>query len=698
MEKMKMQSENLVDENVEKIAKLFPNCITEGKDEDGKVVRAVDFDLLKQELSKDLVEGNDERYTLNWAGKKQSILTANSPINATLRPCEKESVGKDGTPGGWDSQNLYIEGDNLDVLKLLRETYLNKIKMIYIDPPYNTGNDFVYNDDFATSADEYLQNSKSYDEDGNRMVQNLESNGRFHSDWLSMMYPRLKLARDILSDDGVIFISIDDNEQANLKKICDEIFGEQNFIAEIIRNTNSSKNQSLFVSVSHEYCIIYAKNIENLKTKHAENKWHVPKNNIKEYLKKVDQLKKEGLNNETITEELKTLTKYPRFIDFTNYWYFDERGLYRKDNLGGVKNGNYTPIFNPLTNRFDDVPPGGFRYNKEKMQELIKDNRIHFHTDGSLPVLKRYLSENEEQRPKSIMSDDQRPDYALMQEFNTPFDNPKQLSFIKRITSLCDNNSIILDFFSGSATTAHAVMQLNAEDGGHRKFIMVQLPEITDEKSEAYKAGYKNICEIGKERIRRAGNKIAEELAEDGCGLREQAKGMNNKTIKTSIGEKNIQWKSYDLPADYQAQNDKMVKNLDIGFRVLKLDSSNMKDVYYTPAETPQASLLDLVSNIKEDRSPEDLLFQVMLDMGVMLDSKIEKIELSKSKQAFNVNDGNLICCFDINLSEEDVTKIAKMQPLYAVFRDSSMSSDSVAVNFDQIFETYSPSTTRKVL
>ena len=698
MEKMKMLSENLVDENVEKIAKLFPNCITEGKDEDGKVVRAVDFDLLKQELSKDLVEGNDERYTLNWAGKKQSILTANSPINATLRPCREESVGKDGTPGGWDSQNLYIEGDNLDVLKLLRETYLNKIKMIYIDPPYNTGNDFVYNDDFASSADEYLQNSKSYDDEGNRMVQNLESNGRFHSDWLSMMYPRLKLARDILSDDGVIFISIDDNEQANLKKICDEIFGEQNFIAEIIRNTNSSKNQSLFVSVSHEYCIIYAKNIENLKTKHAENKWHVPKNNIKEYLKKVDQLKKEGLNNETITEELKTLTKYPRFIDFTNYWYFDEKGLYRKDNLGGVKNGNYTPIFNPLTNRFDDVPPGGFRYNKEKMQELIKDNRIHFHTDGSLPVLKRYLSENEEQRPKSIMSDDQRPDYALMQEFNTPFDNPKQLSFIKRITSLCDNNSIILDFFSGSATTAHAVMQLNAEDGGHRKFIMVQLPEKTDEKSEAYKAGYKNICEIGKERIRRAGNKIAEELAEDGCGLRERAKGMNNKTIKTSIGEKNIQWKSYDLPADYQAQNDKMAKNLDIGFRVLKLDSSNMKDVYYTPAETPQASLLDLVSNIKEDRSPEDLLFQVMLDMGVMLDSKIEKIELSVSKQAFNVNDGNLICCFDINLSEEDVTKIAKMQPLYAVFRDRSMSSDSVAVNFDQIFETYSPSTTRKVL
>ena len=705
MEKMKMQSENLVDENVEKISKLFPNCITEGKDENGNVVRAVDFDLLKQELSKNLVEGNDERYTLNWAGKKQSILTANSPINATLRPYESESVGKDGTSGGWDSQNLYIEGDNLDVLKLLRETYLNKIKMIYIDPPYNTGNDFVYNDDFASSADEYLQNSKSYDEDGNRMVQNLESNGRFHSDWLSMIYPRLKLARDLLTDDGVIFISIDDNEQANLKKICDEIFGEQNFIAEIIRNTNSSKNQSLFVSVSHEYCIIYAKNIENLKTKHAENKWHVPKNNIKEYLKKVEQLKKEGLNNETITEELKTLTKYPRFIDFTNYWYFDERGLYRKDNLGGVKNGNYTPIFNPLTNRFDDVPPGGFRYNKEKMQELIKDNRIHFHTDGSLPVLKRYLSENEEQRPKSIMSDDQRPDYALMQEFNTPFDNPKQLSFIKRITSLCDNNSIILDFFSGSATTAHAVMQLNAEDGGNRKFIMVQLPEICDEKSEAYKAGYKNICEIGKERIRRAGKKIVEEIKNASITF-----GKNRKDVKEmSADERKSFDKAINMASEKLNQEDGL-KNLedfmnqadktipDIGFRVLKLDSSNMKDVYYTPAETPQGSLLDLVSNIKEDRSPEDLLFQVMLDMGVMLDSKIEKIELSASKQAFNVNDGNLICCFDINLSEDDVTKIAKMQPLYAVFRDSSMSSDSVAVNFDQIFETCSPSTTRKVL
>ncbi|STO12728.1 Adenine specific DNA methylase Mod [[Flavobacterium] thermophilum] len=346
-----------------------------------------------------------------------------------------------------------------------------------------------------------------------------------------MMYPRLKLARNLLTDDGVIFISIDDTEVANLRKILDEIFGENNFIASITRNTNSSKNQSLFVSVSHDYCLIYARDISVLSTKHAENKWSVPKNNIEEYKRKIEELKNLGLSNEQITEELKQLTKYPRFIDFVNYWYVDERGVYRKDNLGGVKNGNMTPIINPLTGKEDPVPPGGFRYSPEKLNELIKKNRIHFHTDGSLPTIKRYLDENLTQRPKSIMSDDQRPDNALLKEFNTPFDNPKQLAFMKRILSVGDKDSIILDFFSGSATTAHAVMQLNAEDGGNRKFIMVQLPEKTDEKSEAYKAGYKNICEIGKERIRRAGEKIVQE------------------TGKT---------------------------DLDIGFKVFKLDSSNI--------------------------------------------------------------------------------------------------------------------------
>ena len=692
MEKMKMQSENLVDENVEKIAKLFPNCITEGKDENGNIVRTVDFDLLKQELSQDLVEGNDERYTLNWAGKKQSILTANSPINATLRPCREESVGKDGTPGGWDSQNLYIEGDNLDVLKLLRETYLNKIKMIYIDPPYNTGNDFVYNDDFATSADEYLQNSKSYDDDGNRMVQNLESNGRFHSDWLSMMYPRLKLARDLLTEDGAIFISIDDNEQANLKKICDEIFGEQNFICQFIRKSGiSPRLDAKYVSVENDLILFYARNINSLK-----------------------------------------INKMKMFND-DSYYYSDKhenrRGKYKLNKLdrGSISYSasmDY-PIIAPDNS---EIYPGGkkenngwcWRWSKEKVEWGIKNDFIVIKksNNGLWSVyFKQYQFVDNNDKPiertipyKNLLIDNYFNEFAN-KELNdlfgaTYFDYPKPTNLIKVLSQiLTEKNSIILDFFSGSATTAHAVMQLNAEDGGNRRFIMVQLPEKTDEKSEAYKAGYKNICEIGKERIRRAGKKIVEEIKNASITF-----GKNRKDVKEmSVDERKSFDKAINMASeklnqedglknleDFMKQADKTIS--DIGFRVLKLDSGNMKDVYYTPAETLQASLLDLVSNIKEDRSPEDLLFQVMLDMGVMLDSKIEKIELSASKQAFNVNDGNLICCFDINLSEDDVTKIAKMQPLYAVFRDSSMSSDSVAVNFDQIFETYSPSTTRKVL
>lgn len=648
MDKLKMHSVNKVDENIAKIGALFPNCLTERKNENGEVEYAIDFDMLKQELSAVVVEGNEERYQFTWPDKKKSILLANAPIAKTLRPCREESVDFDNT------ENLYIEGDNLDVLKLLQETYLGKIKMIYIDPPYNTGNDFVYNDDFSQSTEEYLANSGQYDEEDNRLVANTESNGRFHTDWLNMIYPRLKLAKDLLSDDGVIFISIDDCEYDNLKNVCDEIYGSSNYIATIVRNTNSSKNQSLFVSVSHEYCLVYAKNIEFLKIKHADLKWEVPKNNVDEYVAKVKQLQKEGLSSDEITEELKSLTKYPRFIDFMNYWYFDEKGLYSKGDLGGVPNGNKTPVLNPITGQYDPVPPGGFRFNAEKMEELKKKNLIHFHTDGSLPRIKRYLSENLGQRPKSIMSDDQRPDSSLMKEFNTPFDNPKQLSFISRITGILDNDSIVLDFFSGSATTAHAVMKLNAEDNGTRKFIMVQLPEETGEKSEAYKAGYKNICEIGKERIRRAGAKIKED-------------------------------------------NPLTTANLDTGFRVLKLDSTNMKDVYYNP-EDFEASLFDtLEDNIKEDRTPEDLLFQVMLDLGVLLSSKIEETEIA-GKKVFNVADNFLIACFDENVTDETITAIAKQKPYYFVMRDSSMASDSVATNFDQIFATYSPDTVRKVL
>ena len=657
MDKLKMHTENKVDINIEKIGSLFPNTLTEkikGYDENNKPIieKAIDFDILKQELSKVIVEGREERYQMNWPGKKEAILTANAPINKTLRPCREESVDFDKT------ENLYIEGDNLEVLKLLQETYLNKVKIIYIDPPYNTGNDsFVYDDDFSMSSEEFSEASGQYDEDGNMnydIRKNSESNGRFHTDWLNMMYPRLKLARDLLSDDGVIFISIDDNENTNLKIMCDEIFGTNNFIAEIIRNTNSSKNQSLFVSVSHEYCLVYSKNMFNLKNKHSEKKWSVPKNNIKEYERKVQELKSKGLSNEEITEELKELTKYPRFIDFTNYWYFDEVGLYQKGDLGGVKNGNNTPIMNPLTNKLDPIPPGGFRYKTEKLNKLIKENKIHFHMDGSLPRIKRYLHENMMQRPKSIMSDDQRPDNSLLKEFNTPFDNPKQLAFIKRILSVGDNDSIILDFFSGSSTTAHSVMQLNAEDGGNRKFIMVQLPEETDEKSEARKAGYENICKIGKERIRRAGKKIKEE-------------------------------------------NPDVADKLDTGFRVLKLDSSNMKDVYYNPNDYNQDMIEALESNIKDDRTDEDLLFQVMLDLGELLSSDIKEIDI-QGKKVFNVGDGNIVACFDEDITNEVLTEIAKMQPFYAIFRDSSLSNDSVVTNFEQIFKTYSPNTITKVL
>ncbi len=652
MEKMKMQSRDIVGSNVEKIRALFPHCVTERKGENGELELAVDFEKLQLELSNDIIAEGEERYQFTWPDKRKAIREANVRTTSTLRPYRAESVDFDNT------ENLYIEGDNLEVLKVLRETYLGKVKMIYIDPPYNTGNDFVYNDDFAENASKDAERSLFRDEEGNILLEervytkNTESNGRFHTDWLNMMYPRLKVARDLLTEDGVIFISIDDNEYDELKRICDEILGSNSFIATIVRNTNSTKSLSLFVSVSHEYCVTYAKNIECLKLKHSNNKWAVPKNNIEEYISKVNQLKNEGLSSEEITEELKTLTKYPRFIDFTNYWYFDERGLYMKDNLGGVSHGNMEPIYNPITCKYDDIPPGGFRYSSDKMKELVRSNRIHFHSDGSLPRLKRYLADYTTQRPKSIMSDDQRPDASMMSEFNTPFNNPKQLSFMKRIISIADKDSLILDFFSGSATTAHAVMKLNAEDGGNRKFIMVQLPEKTEEKSEAYKAGYKNICEIGKERIRRAGKKVKEE-----AGLQGQ--------------------------------------NLDTGFRVLKLDSSNMEDVFYTP-ESFDASKL-FVDNVKVDRTSEDLLFQVMLELGVELSAKIESREVS-GKEVYFVDDNYLIACFDTDVNEATIIEIAKMNPVYFVMRDSSMLSDNVADNFDQIFQHYSKDTVRRIL
>lgn len=624
MEKLEMQTSNLANENFEKLKALFPNAITETIDEEGNIVSAIDKDILSQEISTQVVEGREERYQFTWPDKRKAILNSNAPTSNTLRPCREESVNFDET------ENLYIEGDNLEVLKLLQETYLGKIKMIYIDPPYNTGNDFVYNDDFKTSTDEYLEQSGQYDEEGNRLEKNLESNGRFHTDWLNMMYPRLKLARNLLSDDGVIFISIDDNEQHNLRKMCDEIFGESAFITDIIWNSRKSVSNDAVVSLSHNYTLVYAKNIRVFYEKKSEFK-----------------LKDSGEG----------------FLNPDN----DPRGPWKADPFDspGIRPNLTYKIKNPNTGE-EYLPPEGrcWRTGKKEYLELLKENRIVFGKTGrSKPQLKRFYSEAEEKglTPKSLWDDcgtTTDGTREIIEIFGGKiFDTPKPVKFIKKIIELASSkDSIVLDFFSGSATTADAVMQLNAEDGGNRKFIMVQLPEETDEGSEAYKAGYKNICEIGKERIRRAGKKIIEDN-------------------KDKEG----------------------IDKLDIGFRVLKTDSSNMKDVFYAPAQTEQ-SLLDMLSdNIKEDRSSEDLLFQVMLDLGISLSSKIDR-EIIDGKEVLIIEDGFLVACFDKDISDEIVKTIANKKPYYAVFRDSSMANDSVATNFEQIFDNISPQTVRKVI
>lgn len=646
MDRLKMHSVNKVDENIKKIAELFPNTLTEvikGYRDDGTPIieHAIDFDVLRQEMSDIIVEGPEERYQFTWPDKKKSILLANAPIAKTLRPCRKESVDFDTT------ENLYIEGDNLDALKLLQETYLGKVKMIYIDPPYNTGNDFVYEDDFAQSADEYLANSGQFDEDGNRLVQNTESNGRFHTDWLNMMYPRLKLAKDLLKDNGAIFISINDNEVENLKKICNEIFGASNFIAQFPWQSRLSVQNDTDISNNHEYVIAYAK-------KRRQENRRLKETNFSMWFK------------EDSFACLPLPLEQDNFENPDN----DPRGPWKADpfDAPNIRPNLTYAIVNPNTGE-EYWPPKGrcWRTEESTYLKLLADNRIIFGKSGeSRPQLKVFYEEK-----KMFGSIDTtwwtgekcgtttQGTKELIQLFDgfTPFDKPKPVKLLKQIlklVSLPDNNDIILDFFSGSATTAHAVMQLNAEDGGNRKFIMVQLPEKTAENSEAYKAGYKNICEIGKERIRRAGKKILEEHPE-------------------AVGK------------------------LDIGFRVLKVDSTNMQDVYYRPDEYTQDLLSSLTDNIKPDRTPEDLLFQVMLDLGVLLSSRIEEIVIG-GKKVFSVADGYLMACFDNDVTDEVVREIAKKQPYYAVFRDCGMANDSVATNFEQIFETYNPSTIRKVL
>lgn len=665
MDKLKMQTANKADENFKKLAEMFPNAVTEtitGYDENGKAIveRAIDKDVLMQEISCKVVDGNEERYQFTWPDKKKSVLLANAPINKTLRPVRDDET----TPTGADSEgkpycssgsmnfdnteNLYIEGDNLEVLKLLQETYLGKIKMIYIDPPYNTGNDFVYEDDFAQSTDEYLANSGQYDDEGNRLVKNIDSNGRFHTDWLNMIYPRLKLAKDLLSDDGVIFISMDDHEQENIKKICDEIFGESNFLAQVIwERAYSPVNLKKHFSESHDYIICYAKNIETCvcnglpRSAEANDRYSNPDN--------------------------------------------DPRGAWKSSDLsvGPRIESKVYEITTPSGRKV--LPPSGYcwRLDKKTFEQYVKDNRIWFGSDGNnVPSIKRFITEVKQgMTPMTVWkytevghSQDAAQKLKRLFDGKAFFDYPKSVELIKRCLQLyTDNHCYVLDFFSGSATTAHAVMQLNAEDGGHRKFIMVQLPEETDEKSEAYKAGYKNICEIGKERIRRAGNKILEEATQKTADI-------------AKYGE------SYEVDETMNKY-----KNLDVGFRVLKCDSSNMKDVYYNPAEYEQSLFSRLEDNIKEDRTPEDLLFQVMLDLGVLLSSKIEETTIA-GKKVFNVEDNYLIACFDDNVTEDVITEIAKQKPYYFVMRDSSMANDSVATNFEQIFATYSPDTVRKVL
>ena len=628
-----MQTADMAERNVELLGQMFPNCLTETINADGKLVRAIDFDKLRQELACEVVEGAEERYQFTWPDKRAAIRLANAPTNKTLRPCREESVDFDNT------ENLYIEGDNLEVLKLLRENYLGKVKMIYIDPPYNTGNDFVYNDDFAQGKAEFEAQSGLFDEEGRRMadpmVQNTESNGRFHTDWLNMIYPRLKVAKDLLADDGVIFISIDENEVENLKKVANEIFGATNFVGAVIwERAFAPKNDAKYFSDSHDYIVVYAKRLDTF----------------------------------TIGKLPRTEEANARYKNPDN----DPRGPWTPDNMT-VKTYSASYDYEIITpNGTVMTPPNGRCWftSRERMTKLIEDGRVWFGEDGgNMPRLKRYLADVQQgMTPITIWkyaevghNQEGRQEVKVLFDGKGYFDGPKPIRLMSRILQIANLNkdSIILDFFSGSATTAHAVMQLNAEDGGNRRFIMVQLPELTDEKSEAYKAGYKNICEIGKERIRRAGRKIKDEA------------GLQGQT-------------------------------LDTGFRVLKLDSSNMKDVFYTPAETPIQQTLgfdELVDNIKwdEGRTAEDLLFQVLPECNLPLSSKIEIREIH-GKKVFVVEDGYLMACFDKDINEAVITAIAKEKPYYFVMCDRSIATDNVADNFDQIFNAYSKETVRRIL
>lgn len=667
MDKLKMHTPDLAEENYKKLAALFPDAVTEAKDENGNTVRAIDKDVLMQEINAKVVDDGQERYQFTWPDKRKAVVLANTPIAKTLRFEKEKSVGRDGTPGGTDSENIYIEGDNLDALKLLQETYLGKVKMIYIDPPYNTGNDFIYEDDFSQKASDYADNSGQTDEEGNRLVQNSESNGRFHTDWLNMLYPRLRLAKDLLSNDGVVFISIDNCEFENLTKICNEVFGAGNFVDCITWNTRVPKNDNNGLGNIHQYVLVYVKD------KTINRQFTMQKDGLDDVFDLLDKLKKKNVPIPEAEDELKKLYKkkgYDRGI--TLYNSLDENYQpWGKINMSWPNSDTFGPtydVLHPATHKPTKKPDRGWRWNKETFDSHLDYAHTIKRYDGSYVCGDIWFAKDENTQPSSIkylrdvakmllrtvisLKSDGGVELENLFGGKSYFSNPKPTSLIELlIDSIDEHNAIFMDFFSGSATTAHAIMHLNALDGGHRQYIMVQLPEQTDAKSEAYKAGYKTICDIGEERIRRAGKKIKEETGAD----------------------------------------------IDYGFRCFRVDSSNMKDVYYKPSDVTQGELDLFTDNIKEDRTPEDLLIQVMLDLGVLLSSKVEEEEIA-GKKVFSVADGYLIACFDRDVTDDVVTAIARKHPFYAVFRDSSFSSDSVAANFEQIFDTYSPQTIRKVL
>ena len=678
MNHMKFESPDLTAQNIDRIAALFPNCVTEASDGHGGIKRAVNFELLKQMLSPDVVDG-DEAYEFTWVGKKAAIVEANKPIRKTLRPVLKDetiptgadSEGKPYCSSGskdWDTtENLYIEGDNLEVLKLLQGSYLGKVKMIYIDPPYNTGNDFIYADDFMRSQEEENEQMGMYDEEENRLFKNTDTNGRFHSDWCSMIYSRLMLARNLLTDDGVIFISIDDNEQENLKKICNEVFGSANFLACLLWE-KTRKNDARFFSSGHEYMLVFAKSTANLIDKNIYFREDKP-GAAEIYAEYLELQRKYGTDFAKMQDGLQafynSLPKEHPAKKLSRYNKVDENGVWRDDNMSwpGGKGPSYD-VIHPITGKPCAVPPGGWRYSSPvKMQAMIKAGKVVFREDETLPPIKKtYLVRKpgknadleDENIGKQVMGTYFYRSYLqssiVMEELlgKGVFEYPKDHEIIKRmINYVTSQDAIVLDFFSGSASTAHAVIQLNAEDGGHRKFIMVQLPESCDEKSEAYKAGYKNICEIGKERIRRAGDKI-------------------------------------------KSESPMTTQDLDIGFRVLKLDDTNMKDVYYAPDDYDQGMLAGLESNIKDDRTDLDLLFGCLIDWGLPLSLPYKSEQLGGCT-VHTYNDGDLIACFDANIPESVVKEIAKRKPLRAVFRDSGFASSPEKINVFEIFKLYMP-------